>query len=119
MTTHLVANRQEALRVGFEATDWSRPVDFESFAQAMEDWDVRAIERDGRCIGAAFVKGSELHISVLPEWRGKWFTKNMLRELFDGKLVTTRVMPGHEYMYDILARLGFVQTEDGAFVKGH
>lgn len=119
MTTQLVANRDQALRVGFEATDWSRPIDFAWFQQAMEDWDVRAIQRDGEYIGAVFSRGSELHVSVLPQWRRKWVTKGLLRELFDGKLVTTRVMPGHDYMYDILARLGFVQTDDGAFVKGH
>lgn len=119
MTTHLVANRQEALRVGFEATDWPYPISFEDYAMLIEPWSVQAIVKDDVCIGAVYKRGDELHVSIKPEWRKKWLTKGLLKELFSGAKVTTKVTPGHEYMFDILKRLGFVRMDDGLFVKGH
>lgn len=119
MTTRLVSNRSEALKVGYAATDWTRPVDYDAYESALQEWDVKAIERDGKYIGAAFFRGDELHTSILPEWRRRWATKGLLKELFSNERVTTRVTPGHEYMHDILRRLGFVETQDGLFVKEH
>jgi hypothetical protein len=40
-----------------------------------------------------------------------------LRQLFDGSRVTTKVTPGHDYMYDILKRLGFKESDSGMLVK--
>jgi len=117
LTTRLTPNRNEALQVGYAATDWSHPMDFDAYAAAVADWDVRAIERDGQCIGAAFFKDDEVHASVVPEWRKRWATKGVLKELFAKGRVTTRVTPGHEYMNDILKRLGFTEQPDGMFVK--
>jgi len=37
--------------------------------------------------------------------------------LFGTGRVTTRVTPGHDEMYGILARLGFKQQPDGLLVK--
>jgi hypothetical protein len=54
---------------------------------------------------------------VLPEWRRKWVTKGMLRQLFNRPKITTRVAAGHDYMYDILKRLGFKKFDDNLFVK--
>jgi hypothetical protein len=117
VTTRLTPNRSEALQIGYAATDWSRPIDFDAYAAAVADWDVKAIERDGQCIGAAFFKDDEVHASVVPEWRKRWATKGVLKELFAKDRVTTRVTPGHEYMNDILKRLGFTEQPDGMFVK--
>ena len=119
MGTRLVDDRAAALRVGYEATQWSRPIAFEDYATAVEDWTIKAIVRDDQCIGAAYFNDGEVHVSVLPEWRRKWATKGILKDLFAGEDVWTRVAPGHEYMYGILQRLGFVEVADNVFVKGH
>lgn len=116
MATTVVDDRAAALAVGFEATDWSFPVTFEQYAQALSDWTIRAIQRDGEIIGAVFDKDGEVHVSVLPPWRKKWATKGLLRELFSPP-VKTSVAEGHEYMCEILVRLGFVEQPDGMFVK--
>lgn len=119
MSTILTDDRDTALRVGYVATDWTNALDFQAYEAAMGDWTIRAVVRDGECIGAAYRQGDEIHVSILPQYRKRWATRSILRQLFSGNRVTTRVVPGHDYMYDILARLGFVQMPDGLFVKGH
>lgn len=116
--TGLVDNRELALRVGYEATEWSTPMAYDDYAKAVEGWDIKAIVRDDKCIGAAYFNGDELHVSILPEWRRKWATKGLLSALFAKDRVTTRVTPGHEYMHRILERLGFT-NDNGMFVRGH
>ena len=116
--TGLVDDRATALRVGYEATDWSAPIAFEDYARAVDGWDIKAIMRDDKCIGAAYFNDGELHVSILPEWRRRWATKGLLKALFGTARVTTRVTPGHEYMHGILERLGF-SNDNGTFVRGH
>lgn len=119
MTTHIADDRATGLRIGYEATEWSAPIDKDTFRMCMEGWQVQALMRDNQPIGAVFRRGDELHLSILPAWRRKWATKGLLRELFANQTTRTRVTPGHEYMHDILTRLGFVELPNGEFVKGH
>lgn len=119
MATHLVDDRDMALKIGFQATDWSQPISFEDYASFLQNWDVKAIVRNDTCIGAAYFRDGEVHVSVLPEWRRRWATKGILKDLFADKNAHTRIMPGHEYMYGIFDRLGFKTREDGALVKGN
>jgi hypothetical protein len=117
MPTQIVDDRESAMRVGYDATDWSAPVSFEDYRNSVKDWIIKAIQRDDQIIGAVYRKDDELHVSVLPEWRRVWVTKGLLRQLFSGPRVTTKVTPGHEYMYGILKRLGFKESDGGMLVK--
>ena len=117
MTTQLVDDRETALRVGYEATDWNAPMVFEDYCAAVKDWTVKAIKRDDSVIGAVYRKDDELHVSILPEWRRVWVTKGLLKQLFSGPKVTTKITHGHDYMYDILKRLGFKESDGGMLVK--
>lgn len=116
MTTKITDKREVALRIGYDATDWTKPMTFEAYQQGLADWDVQCIERDDEPIGAIFRKGDELHLSVLPKWRGNWLTKGLYKELFLGKKVVTQVTPGFEQMYAVLERIGF-RKENGVLVK--
>lgn len=118
MATRLVDDRETALRVGFKATDWTRTVLFEDYLSALESWTIKAVLRDDQCIGAVYFNDGEVHASILPEWRGKWVTRGLLREMFDSPVVTTQVVPGHEFMFGILERLGF-EKEDSKWVLKH
>jgi hypothetical protein len=115
--TIITDDRAAALRVGYEATDWSAAISFDDYERALGDWTVQALQRDGETIGAVFTKGDEIHVSVRPDWRRRWATKGLLRVLL-AKPVCTRVTPGHEYMNGILKRLGFNEQPDGLLVKG-
>jgi hypothetical protein len=117
MSTQIIDDREAGLRIGYEATDWSTPISFEDYREAVKDWIIKAIQRDEQIIGAVYRKGDELHVSVLPKWRRLWVTRGILNQLFSGPKVTTMVTPGHEYMFDILKRLGFKQTSSGLLVK--
>ena len=117
MTTRVVDDRETALRVGYEATDWATPVTFENYCAGLKDWSISTIERDGNPIGAAYKKNDELHFSILPIWRKKWFTKDLMKTFLLSGRVTTKVSPGHDYMYGILKRLGFEESADGMLVK--
>jgi hypothetical protein len=117
MPTVLTDDRELALRVGYDATDWNTPPSFEGYRQAVEGWIIKAIVRDGECIGALYRKGTEVHASILPQWRRVWATRGLLRQIFDGPVVTTKVSPGHDHMYGILKRLGFRELKDGTLIK--
>ena len=119
MATRLVDDRNLALKIGFQATDWSQPIAYEDYARSLQNWDVKAIVRNDTCVGAAYFKDGEVHVSVLSEWRRRWATRGVLKELFAHDNAHTRIMPGHEHMYGIFDRLGFKAREDGALVKGN
>ena len=119
MTTVLVNDRETALRVGYEATDWNGSVSFDDYRKAMESWTIQCIVRNDECIGSLFRKDDEIHVSILPAWRGKWATKGFLRQLLQGSRVVTKVAEGHDYMFSILQRLNFKQSDNGLFIKEH
>jgi hypothetical protein len=119
------SDRALALWTGYAATDWHEPLPFARYCEAMRDWDVVPVESGERCIGAAYFRAGEVHVSILPAFRKKWACRGFLAELFkraaatsDDGVVTTRVTPGHEYMAGIMERLGFVVQPDGSMKLG-
>ena len=119
MTTKLENNRELALQIGYAATDWSTPVTFGQYADALNDWHVQVIVRDDEPIGAVFKKDGEVHVSIVKPWRKKWATRGIIKQIFDAADRTT-VTSGHEhYMFDILQRLGMSQIGQNKFaLKG-
>jgi hypothetical protein len=113
MTTRLVEDRETALQIGYVATDWNYPISFDDHVKRANGWNVNLIERDGQPIGAMFEKNGEVHCSILPEWRRKWLTKGLLKQIIDRPSFHTRVDDGHDYMYGILKRLGMASRPDG------
>lgn len=117
MATSVVHDRDFGLKIGYDATQWICQPSFDEYVSLLNDWIISVIVRGDTPIGAVFRKGDELHVSILPEWRRRWMTKGLIRELFGEGRVTTRVTPNHDYMYDILGRLGFVRQPDGMMIK--
>lgn len=116
MTTRLSDDREIALKVGYAATDWHVPFTYEQYEAITADWDVKTIVRDDEVIGAAYFKNGETHVSILPEWRKRWLTKSILKDLL-AATKRTQVTPGHEYMYNILNRIGFTPSADGTLIR--
>jgi len=112
-------NRNLALSVGHTATDWTSWPSYQDYVLAMIEWDVRLIEKDGEPIGAVYTKGPEFHLSVLPEWRGKWMTRGILKEIIPDPLAVTQVVVGHEDVADMLRRLGFEKRSETYVRNSH
>ena len=76
--------REEALLVGFEAMRPRLPEDFDfaTFRERLEDWRVRAFCDGEHAVGMLMTRGAELHVAVLPEVRGKWLSRRLIREVF-------------------------------------
>jgi len=117
MATVLTNDREAALRVGYAATDWICAPSFEHFSDALNDWTIRLMVRDGEPIGAVFTIGPEFHVSVLKPYRGTWATRTMLKQVIPEPVAVTRVAPGHAHVDGLLKRLGFERRADGAYVK--
>jgi hypothetical protein len=109
-------NRNLALEVGFAATDWHIPMKYEQYLEITKDWDVRVITKGETAIGAIYSKNGETHVSILPEWRKRWLTKGLLKEIL-ADMEFTQVTPGYEFMYNILERLGYVPQVDGTVAR--
>jgi GNAT superfamily N-acetyltransferase len=117
VATEIVQNRELALKVGYVSTDWANWPAWEVYDDALTEWEVRLIVRDGMAIGAVYTKGAEIHVSIRPEWRKRWITRGLLREIIPRPVAITRVRSGHEYMFGILERLGFEHRGDALFVR--
>jgi hypothetical protein len=116
MTTNIVDNRTLGLKIGYAATDWRHPMDYDTYEQEMADWHVSVIIRDLEPIGAVYRKDGETHVSILPHWRQRWLTRGLLKKLLTDTR-STRVDDGNDFMYGVLERLGFRRQPDGMLTR--
>lgn len=117
MSTRIVDNRDLGLQICYLTSNWQTPVTYQQHVDIAKDWDVKVIERNEQPIGAILSKDGEVHCAILPEWRRKWLTKSLLRFIVERPNFHTRVDDGHDYMYDILQRLGMTRRPDGTVGK--
>ena len=119
--------RDAAIEVGFRALAGRLELDLDTFRERLEGWDVKAFCDGEKPVGMLMVKGPELHVAVLPEVRGKWLSRRLIREVFSPLLkkygeAKTKVMPDNSNGSDFVRRLGFlgddVLTLRAGFVSG-
>lgn len=124
--TELVPDRETALRVGYEASDWAATVSFFNFETFFAPWECYAVVRHETCVGACFFhpESCEMHFSILPGWRKKWLTRDLLKRILAMPYIKTKVYncsgpdgEGYDFMYGVLERCGFTQQDDGFFVR--
>jgi GNAT superfamily N-acetyltransferase len=112
----------DALQVAYQAAVQRMPgIAFDAFASALEGADLHPVCVDGKCVGALIVKGCEIHASVLPEARGRWVSRQLLRVLVDvvrkhGRAETSATTPDG---VAFVQRLGFVPVADKWVMYGH
>lgn len=116
MATQIVDDRDLGLLIGYAATDWAQPIRYEDYADIAASWQVSVLVRDSQPIGAVFKRDGETHVSVLPQWRRRWATKGLVKEILSD-MRYTRVADGHDFMYGVLERLGFVRQPDGTVAR--
>jgi len=86
MSTHITNNRDEALIAGYSAAVTTpellpASISFLDMKNNLSDWDIKAIERNGKAIGMAVSKGGECHFCIKPKYQGKWLTKGLIKEV--------------------------------------
>ena len=76
--------REEALQAGFRAMQGRLPAEFgfAAFKEKLADWRVDAFCDGDKPVGMLMTRGAELHGAVLPEVRGKWLSRRLIREVF-------------------------------------
>lgn len=102
MATELVDDRELALTC-FQYETWAHENGIDWFKDLLKDWQLLAIVRDGECIGCCYKNSGEVHVTIAPEWRKKWATRAILRQVFEGSTMT-RITKGHDYMFDVFNR---------------
>lgn len=89
---------------------------FDAFTRALESWDVKAFCEGQDVVGMLMLKDGELHVAVLPEIRGRWLSRRLIREVL-GPLVQqygeakTKVAADNETGKDFIRRIGFASTD--------
>lgn len=112
---HLDPNRrQEAIEAGWLAYRERVPGMEAAYRAACEGWRVIAVVAD-RVIGALFARDGVIHLGIVPEWRGRWASRRLIREMLSyGKRTT--LADGEDGPREFIGRIGFVETEGGAYV---
>ena len=103
----LDANRRaEAIEAGWIAYR-ERVADLEeAYRRACEAWEVVAVVESGAVIGALFVRDGIIHLGIVPEWRGRWASKRVIREMLSYGRKTT-VGDDEAGCLSFVQRLGF------------
>ena len=91
------ARRDEAIDAGWRAYAEHLHGAEAAYRRVCAGWRVVAVVAD-EVIGALFVDGDVIHIGIVPEWRGRWASRRLLREMLSyGK--TTRMMAGESLAF--------------------
>jgi GNAT superfamily N-acetyltransferase len=106
--------REEAIEAGFRALADRFPSTYsrDDFRKALESWEVQAFCDGDKPVGMLMTRGNELHVAVIPEVRGRWLSRRLIREVLSplieksGEAVTS-VMPDNKAGRDFVSRLGF------------
>lgn len=85
----------------------------QAYRQACDGWDVIAVCDGEKVIGAFFAKDRVVHIGIVPEYRGRWVTRGLIREMHKYGDRTT-LLPGESS--DFVEKIGFHREESGEYV---
>lgn len=100
--------RKDLLKIAFIASETG--LTFDQFKEGLKDWKLKPIKAEGQVVGAFMNKNSEIHFSVLKDWRGKWFTRQIIKEFLlpvfrvYGFLITRA---DNEFGRNLVKRFGF------------
>jgi GNAT superfamily N-acetyltransferase len=105
------ARRDEAVEAGWRAYSERVPTLRGAYDAVCQRYRVIAICNDSEVIGALFELAGEIHVGVIPEWRGRWITRKVIKEALSyGK--STRVLDSEPECIDFVTRLGFEKQGD-------
>ena len=112
------SRRDEAIEAGWLAYRERVPLMESAYRLACESWQVIAVVAD-RVIGALFARAGVIHLGIVPEWRGRWASRRLIREMLGYGKATT-LQPDEADCREFIGRIGFIKTEqEGAYVVKH
>lgn len=85
----------------------------DEFFEGLKDWELKPIEVDGELAAVVAVKGNELHVSSGENFRGKWLSRRVIKNVLGvilseyGQAITC-VNWGNKAACEFVERLGFV-----------
>lgn len=91
-------------------------VSFDRFLEMFKDWRIVGINQGQKCAGVVFMKDGFVHICVSPEYRRRWASKRLIKQIIhlasiDG-VARTSVFKTDDYRQRFAERLGFVRTHE-------
>lgn len=106
---HITNDRIEALKAGWEALSERAP-DIEG--NNFDGFDIRAFKKNDVVIGMLMTRGPELHVAILPEYRRRWLSAGLIRDVLGTIIdkygyVITSVMQENIIGQDFVERIGF------------
>jgi GNAT superfamily N-acetyltransferase len=106
------SRREEAIEAGWLAYRERVPGFEQAYRSACQNWEVVAVCDDNEVAGALLAKDGVIHLGIRPEYRGKWASRRVIKEMLSYGRETT-LMPDEDD--DFVRRIGFVK-EGGAYV---
>ncbi len=101
--------REAAIEAGWQAYAERVPGFRDAYLKAAQDWDVSAVCADSEVIGALFSRRGVIHLGIKPEWRGRWASRRVIREMLKHGSQTT-LMDGEDDAF--VRRIGFQKIGD-------
>jgi len=92
---HLADRREEAIAAGWVAYSGRVPGMRAAYLKACEGWTVEAVCSGDEVIGALFSRDGVIHLGIVPEWRGRWASRRVLREMLE-RGTKTEIGPGDD-----------------------
>jgi GNAT superfamily N-acetyltransferase len=95
--------RADAIEAGWRAYAEHVPTHRDAYLRACAAWQVVAVVDDGKPVGALFAKDGVIHLGIVPEWRGRWASRRVIRDMLAyGK--RTEMAPGESL--EFVSRIG-------------
>jgi GNAT superfamily N-acetyltransferase len=108
------ARRDEAIAAGWLAYAERVPGYYGAYLNYCDAWQLVAVCSDGEVIGALFVKDGEIHVGIVPEWRGRWASRRVIREMLSYGTATT-LMDSEDECKRFIGRIGFKPVGEGKY----
>lgn len=98
---------QKALKDRLELT-------IEQIKEVFKEFELKPVVRHSKVVGCFLVKDNEIHVAILPEYRKRWFSKKVFKDLVGPVVekygfVKTSVIDGNNKGLDFITRIGFVK----------
>jgi GNAT superfamily N-acetyltransferase len=97
--------KSEAIEAGFTACKEELSEYKDNYFKVVQDWNPVAVCDDDKVIGTLISKDNVIHLAILPEYRGKWASRRIIREMLKYGKTTNE-----SSKQDFVERIGFVKT---------